>query len=166
MSKPYIRNFPRDWYTTFAPVPRRKDMAYAARPGNCDDRVAINTKSANKQQSWQFMEWWTTEGYIHMTPFGRTTRWKGRKPEESAQALLADWPEAPKYFDEEAYKRVMFQTYSDVDFGIASITAGRAEIGAIITEEGNRIFTGELKVKDGLASMKKRADEALGKVCK
>ena len=141
-------------------------MPFVARPGNCDDRVGINSKSSNKEQSWQFLKWWTTEGYISMTPYGRTTRWKGRKPEESAQALLSDWPEAPKYFDEEAYKRVMFQTYADVDFGISGITACRAEVGTIITEEGDRIYTGELKVKDGLASMKKRSDEALSKVCK
>jgi hypothetical protein len=59
----------------------------------------------------------------------------------------------------------MFSTYADKDFGISTVTAGRAEIGAIVTEEGNRINTGEVNVKDGLANMKKRADEALGKVC-
>ncbi len=160
-----LKNYPHDFLTTFAPVPSKADQPYTARPGNCDDRVAINSKAKNKQQAYDFMKWWTTEGYIYMTPYGRTTRWKGRNPEDSAKALLSDFPDYEKYFDVDAYKRVMFQTYADLNFGISTITAGRAEIGAVITEEGNRIYTGEVNVKDGLANMKKRADEALGKVC-
>jgi multiple sugar transport system substrate-binding protein len=160
-----LANFPRDWKTAFAPLPMDADKAYTVRPGNCDDRVAINSKATNKAAAWKFMKWWTTEGYVNMTPFGRTTLWRGRKPEESAQALISDFPDYAKYLDVDTYKSVMFGKM-DMSFPRSTQTVGLAEINQVVTEESDKIFLGESKLKDGLTNMKKRADEVLKKVCK
>lgn len=65
-----VANNPRDFVTTFAPMPHMKDAPNAYRPGNADDRCSIAAKSKNKAAAWTFMKWWGTEGYINMTPFG------------------------------------------------------------------------------------------------
>ncbi|HEY9075391.1 MAG TPA: extracellular solute-binding protein [Anaerolineaceae bacterium] len=160
-----VKNNPRDFLITFAPMPHYKGTPNAFRPGNADDRCSIAKKCKNKEAAWKFMKWWGTEGYINMTPFGRMTLWRGRKPEDSIQSFLSDFTDYQKYIDLEAYKTVMFGN-SDKNYPIQFNATAAAEMGQIQKEELTRVFLGELKPEDAMKNVKKRCDEALGKVCK
>jgi multiple sugar transport system substrate-binding protein len=160
-----VKDNPRDFLVAFAPMPHMKEGANPTRPGTADDRVSIAKKSKNKEAAWQFIKWWGTEGYINMTPFGRVTLWRGRKPEDTIQSFLGDFADYQKYMDVDGYKTVMFGN-SDKNYPIQFKTNAAAEIGQINTEELTKVFLGELKPEDALKNLKKRSDEALAKVCK
>lgn len=158
-------NNPRDFMTTFAPMPHWKDAPNAYRPGNADDRCSIAKKSKNKEAAWQFMKWWGTEGYINMTPFGRMSMWKSRKIEDTANAYLSDFAESAKYLDVETYKKVVF-SMADKDFAIQFNATASSELSQIQKEEIEKVLLGDAKAEDAIKNIKKRGDEALGKVCK
>jgi multiple sugar transport system substrate-binding protein len=160
-----VKNNPRDFVVAFAPMPHPKEGPNPFRPGTADDRVSIAKKSKNKEAAWTFLKWWSTEGYINMTPFGRVTLWKGRKPEETIQAFLGDFTDNQKYMDVEGYKTVMFGN-SDKNYPIQFKANAAAEINQINTEELTKVYLGELKPEDAMKNIKKRSDEALAKVCK
>ena len=158
-------NNPRDFVTTFAPMPHFKDTPNAFRPGNADDRCSIAKKSKNKEAAWQFMKWWGTEGYINMTPFGRMSMWKGRKVEDTVQAYLSDFKDSEKYLDVNTYKSVVFGN-ADKNFPIQFKATAAPELSQIQKEEIEKVLLGDQKAEDAIKNIKKRADEALGKVCK
>ncbi len=160
-----VKDNPRDFMIFFAPMPHFKDTPNPFRPGNADDRCSIAKASKNKEAAWKFMKWWGTEGYINMTPFGRMTLWRGRKPEDSIQAFLSAFPEYQKYMDLDTYKSAMFGN-ADKNYPIQFRATAAAEMGQIRTEEQTRVLLGEQKPEDGMKNIKKRCDEALGKVCK
>jgi multiple sugar transport system substrate-binding protein len=160
-----VKDNPRDFPIVFAPMPHFKDGPNTFRPGNADDRVSIAKSSKNKEAAYKFMKWWTTEGYISMTPFGRMTLWRGRKPEDSIQSFLSAFPDYQKYMDLDTYKTAMFGN-ADKNYPIQFKATAAAEINQIITEETTRALLGEIKPEDAMKNIKKRADEALAKVCK
>jgi hypothetical protein len=55
---------------------------------------------------------------------------------------------------------------ADKNYPIQFRATAAAEMGQIQKEELTRVFLGELKAEDALKNVKKRCDEALGKVCK
>jgi len=160
-----VKDNPRDFMVAFAPMPHMKDGPNPFRPGVGDDRVSIAKKSKNKDAAWQFIKWWSTEGYINMTPFGRVTLWRGRKAEDTIQSFLGDFTDYQKYMDVDGYKTVMFGN-SDKNYPIGFKANAAAEIGQINTEELSKVFLGETKPEDAMKNIKKRADEALAKACK
>jgi multiple sugar transport system substrate-binding protein len=163
----YIKNtteYPRDFMTTMAPIPHPSGGPNGFRPGTADDRASIAANSKLKAESYKFLKWWGTEGYIHMTPFGRTTLWKGRTAQESSQSFTSDFAEKEKYMDVEAYERVMYGNM-EKNFPIPTRSEAAAEIGTIQREEVGKVLLGEATVEKGLSELKRRADDALGKVC-
>jgi multiple sugar transport system substrate-binding protein len=160
-----VANNPRSFMTTFAPMPHWKDTPNAYRPGNADDRCSIAKKSKNKDAAWTFMKWWGTEGYINMTPFGRMSMWKSRKIEDTANAYLSDFADSAKYLDVEAYKRVVF-AMADKNFPIQFNATAASELNQIQKEEIEKVLLGDAKPEDAVKNIKKRGDDALGKVCK
>jgi len=160
-----VKDNPRDFTVAFAPMPHMKEGPNPFRPGTADDRVSIATKSKNKEAAYKFLKWWSTEGYIDMSPFGRVTLWRSRKPEDTIQAFLGDFADNQKYMDVEGYKKVMFGN-SDKNYPIQFKATAAAEINQINTEELTKVLLGELKPEDALKNLKKRSDEALAKVCK
>jgi len=160
-----VKDNPRDFPIVFAPMPHFKESPNTFRPGNADDRVSIAKSSKNKEAAYKFMKWWTTEGYINMTPFGRMTLWRGRKPEDSIQSFLSAFPDYQKYMDLDTYKTAMFGN-ADKNYPIQFKATAAAEINQIVTEETTRALLGEIKPEDAMKNIKKRADEALAKVCK
>lgn len=160
-----VKDNPRDFVVAFAPMPHPKEGPNPFRPGTADDRVSIAKRSKNKEAAWTFIKWWSTEGYINMTPFGRVTLWKGRKAEETIQSFLGDFADYQKYMDVEGYKTVMFGN-SDKNYPIQFKANAAAEINQVIIEELTKTYLGEQKPEDAMKNVKKRADEALAKVCK
>lgn len=160
-----VANNPRDFKVAFAPSPHLKEGADPFRPGTADDRCSIAAKSRNKEAAWQFMKWWGTEGYISMTPFGRMTLWRGRKAEDSIKAFTADFADYEKHMDLEQYKLVMFGNAAK-DYPLQFKATAAAEISQITKEEYTKALLGEQKPDVTMTNIKKRSDEALGKVCK
>lgn len=160
-----VKDNPRDFSVTFAPMPHMKDTPNAFRPGTADDRCSIAKKSKNKEAAWKFIKWWGTEGYINMTPFGRMTLWRGRKPEDSIQSFIADFTDYKNYIDLDTYKAVMFGN-SDKNYPIQFKSTAAAEINQITTEELTKMYLGDAKPEDAIKNLKTRSDTALGKVCK
>ncbi len=158
-------NNPRDFMTTFAPMPHFKDQPNAFRPGNADDRCSIAKKSKNKEAAWTFIKWWGTEGYINMTPFGRMSMWKSRSIEDTANAYLTGFADSQKYLDVDNYKKVVFSS-ADKNFPIQFTATAASEMSQIQKEEVEKALLGNQKPEDAMKNIKKRCDEALGKACK
>jgi hypothetical protein len=55
---------------------------------------------------------------------------------------------------------------ADKNYPIQFKATATAEINQIVTEETTRALLGEIKPEDAMKNIKKRADEALAKVCK
>jgi multiple sugar transport system substrate-binding protein len=161
-----LKDFPRDFVTSFAPMPHPKGEPNTYRPGIADDRISLSSKSKYKDAAWDFLKWQATEGYLYMAPFGRIGYWKGTKPEDSVKAFLTDLPGYEKVLDAEAFQRAIFSD-AGKEYHFLSNTNGAAEIGQVYIEEAGKILIGEQKVDAGLANLERRSNEALTKLsCK
>jgi multiple sugar transport system substrate-binding protein len=157
------KELPRDFQTTFAPLPTFPDVPYNYRPGGVDDDTSISAKGPNKAAAYKFAKWWCTEGYLYMVQYGRPGTWKGLKPDEIIKAYQTDFADFDKYVDAAALKPIMESTK---DFPVPTNMTAAAELGTIVLEEFEKAMLGESKPAAAAAAMKKRGDEAVAKVCK
>mgnify|MGYP005838040387 CR=1 FL=1 len=158
-----LQALPRDWLTTFAPIPYFPDHPRPYRTGEVSESAALAKSSKDKQAAWEFLKWFCTEGYLHMNKHGRLALWKGLSADQKANAFLEGF-DAARYMDVDAFKRVVLA--AEKDFPIQTITTGAAELGALMDEEVGKLLSDAQKPEQTAANLKKRGDEILSKLCK
>jgi multiple sugar transport system substrate-binding protein len=153
------KDFPHDFVTAFAPVPKlHKDDKYITAGTGYLDFLSINSHSKNKEAAWKFLKWYVTDGSEPMISGGRVPAWKKADPDKVVKLILGENPE--KLFDVESFKHVLFL---DKEFIVDTKFDKIPEIQKIVEEEGERALIGEQTTDQAVGNMKKRADEILQK---
>ncbi|KIL40262.1 hypothetical protein SD70_15050 [Gordoniibacillus kamchatkensis] len=154
-----LKDYPHDFVTAFAPVPKQnKDDKYVTAGTGYLDFVSINSRSKVKDAAWKFVKWYVTEGNEPMIQGGRVPAWKKADPDKVVSLILGDNPE--KLFDVPSFKSALML---DKEFIVDTKFNSSPEIQKIVEEEGERAFIGEQSSEQAVKNMKKRADEVLAK---
>lgn len=147
-------NFPHDFVTTFAPFPSTDDGTPNPYQSENNNMICINSQSKNKEEAWEFLKFWVTEGSKHIA---KMPAWSGADSEEIVANILGENPE--ERFDVEAYKKVMLR--DDFKYVVQTKTTAYAEISQIYKEECQNYFLDVTKEEDYYKNLKERADKAI-----
>ncbi|GGF90537.1 bicyclomycin resistance protein [Paenibacillus albidus] len=101
-----LTDYPRDFKIAFATIPRpdgaRDDFRVE---GGLSDVIAINPKSAYKEEAWKFLKWYADEGVVYMTKGGRIPASKKIDATETQAKLIAGFEDL---YDLDSMKKVLF----------------------------------------------------------
>ena len=147
-------NFPHDFVTTFAPFPSTDDGTPNPYQSENNNTICMNSQSKNKEEAWEFIKFWITEGYRYIA---KMPAWSGAAEDEIVAKILGDDPE--ERFDVEAYKKVMLR--DDFKYIVPTKTTALSEITQIYKEESQNYFLGVTSEEDYYKNLKERADKAL-----
>lgn len=158
----YVKNteeYPHDFVTGIAPIPRLSEQDgeryYRLR---VTDMLGMSAKTEHPEETWRFLKFFATEGYIEHTPFGRIPAWNGFTSEDIVSKLIA---EDERYlFDMESFENYLLPP-SDANFAIYSETTARPQVGEIATEGYQSVLLGEKELDEAITSAQERADEAI-----
>lgn len=153
--------FPRDFMTSFAPMPSLDEDGYTYRPGKLEDWYAVASNSENPAEAVQFMEWFLTEGYEPMIADGRFSTWAGYTAEDQARLFLPEGVE--EVMDVQAFQQVVLG--DEREFSTPLVLIGNAEIETIFRDQAIRVLAGELTAEEAVAIMKEQADQTLAGLC-
>jgi len=156
-------DFPRNFVTTFAPIPSLDEDGFPYRPGKLGTFYSVASETEHPEEATAFLEWITTEGYIHFVRTGRFPSWSGFEAENVAEAYLSNFEDPESVLDVETFINVVL----DDSLALAPQTnlLGTAELQQIWREEAVRVFNGELTGEEAAANMKERGDAALEALC-
>lgn len=155
---------PRDFVTTFAPVPALTEDGFPYRTGKFDDFMAVASTSDHPEEAAQFIAWLATEGYLYYTEKGRFPAWQGFDTEEVAEVYFSAFEmPAEDILDVEAFVRVALD--NSLPLAPQQELLGNAELQTIWREEAVRVFNGELTGEEASSNMKERGDSALATLC-
>ena len=152
-----LENFPHDFVTTFAPYPTTEKGVANNYQGQLNNWLSINPNSKNKEQAWEFIQFWVTEGSPYMLAGGKMPVWNKANPDEVVAGILGE--DAEKLFDVESYIKVMLNP--DLNYVVDTITVAYPQVMQIFKEESEMYFLGATSDEEYFANMKKRADEAI-----
>jgi multiple sugar transport system substrate-binding protein len=152
------KQFPHDFVTTFAPVPRAKD-------GNLgwtyhDNRFySVGKTSGNPQEAYNYLRWFTTKG-LPMKNVGTTAEKVYSTPiQEIIKGMTA---EGPHLFDLEALTRVMTwpNLYLNHWYNVPFYTQ---ELETIFAVEGNKAVMGEQSIDAAMRNMHTQAEAVIAR---
>lgn len=133
------QQYPHDFIAAFLPMFKltkdQKDLYY---PGGQGDFLVMNAKSTNKDATWEFINYWSTEGSYDMaTIAAKIPAWKKADAQKISTAILGENPE--KLFDVESFKRVVLQwdgkSHGDIN------PKALPQIQKVLKEEHEKYFT-------------------------
>lgn len=155
--------YPHDWITTFAPLPVPEKGKGYYNPGSLNNWILMNSRSQYKQETWEFMKYWVTEGAAtYLLKAGKIPVWNKADPDAVAAGILGD--NADKLFDVEAFKRVAMDP--NMKYVLDNITTAAPEINQIIKEESDKLYLKEQTPDQYIQKLKQRADEVIKNAAK
>lgn len=153
------KDYPRDFMVTVAPLPTlEKDQKDVYNGGlRHFGYLAMNKNTKEKEASWIFLKWLSTEGSVDLAKVGHIPTWK--KNDKNAIAAIMLGADAQKVIDVEAFKKVVLnydaKSYTDTNY------AAYNEVNTILQNEAEKALFGVASIDDALAEMKKKADAAI-----
>jgi len=153
------KDYPRDFLVTVAPLPTlEKDQKEVLNGGlKHFGYLAMNKNTKEKEASWLFLKWLSTEGSVDLAKVGHIPTWKKNNKDAVAAIMLG--PDAAKVVDVEAFKKFVLnyeaKSYTD------TIYTAYNEINTILQNEAEKALFGVASIDDSLAEMKKKADAAI-----
>lgn len=147
-------NFPHDFVTTFAPIPRFDESTDNPYQSTNNNWLCMNSQSENKEEAWELIKFWTTDGskYVAKMP-----AWSGADEEAIINNILGENPE--ERFDVDKYKEVMLR--DDFKYNVPTKNKAFSEISQIYKEETQNFFLGTTSADDYYKNMKQRSDQAI-----
>lgn len=149
--------FPHKFKTAFAPTPQIVKGKYYS-SGSLGDLICINSKSKHIEDAWTFVKWYAEKGMAPLAAGGRVPANKKFDPESILKEVVTGYEDL---VDGSSYKDVMIT--SAEGYSLNLITDNLAEINKVVEEESEAIYAGKYSVKEGLATIKKRADDIIAK---
>ncbi|WP_165452327.1 extracellular solute-binding protein [Paenibacillus thalictri] len=153
------KDYPRDFLVTVAPLPTlEKDQKEVYTNGlRHFGYLAMNKNTKEKEASWLFLKWLSTEGSVDLAQVGHIPTWKKNNKDAIAAIMLG--PNADKVVDVETFKRVILnydaKSYTD------TIYTAYNEVNKILQDEAEKALFGISSIDDALKEMKKKADQAI-----
>lgn len=149
--------YPRDFKISFAPVPMNADQENYFSTG-IREWMSISTSCENPDAAWQFIQYYSTDGFYPMCRSGRLPSWKGADTEKAVAQYLGE--NADELFDVEAFDRIVMKSpynQSSVD----SISIAQAEIVTLMGEAYESVILGEATPEEAIQQLKLDADAAI-----
>lgn len=144
----------RDFKVAFAPLPQM-EKGTNANNGGLADKIAINSKSENKEASMKFLAWYLEEGSLELVAGGRIPSSAKIDITKVAELMIGD---KEKYIDKESFVNVLKASYTfKSNLNITAL----AEQRKILTEESEKFFMDVQSIDETIASLKKKNDEAI-----
>ncbi len=153
------KDYPRDFMVAVAPLPTmEKDQKDVYNGGlRHFGYLAMNKNTKEKEASWLFLKWLSTEGSVDLAKVGHIPTWKKNNKDEIAKIMLG--PDAAKLIDVEQFKKILLnyeaKSYTD------TIYTAYNEINTILQNEAEKALFGVSTIDEALAEMKKKADAAI-----
>ncbi|TXK77371.1 ABC transporter substrate-binding protein [Paenibacillus sp. N3.4] len=148
------KSFPHDFKTIFAPVPQLEKGGKVNTAG-FNDLMSINNTSPNKDEAFQFISWYLTEGDLLMIPGGRLPSSKKIDVDKVADLMVGD---AANLINVDSLKALIKGDYT---FPVQTISTALPEMTKIINEETEKYVMGVQPLEKTIQSMKTRADQAI-----
>lgn len=152
-----LENFPHDFVTTFAPYPTIAEGVPNPYQGQLNNHLSINSQSKYKEQAWEFMKYWITEGSVFMLQGGKMPVWNKANDEETVAGILGE--DADKLFDVEAYKSVMLNP--ELQYIVDTITVAYPQVTQIYREESELFMMGQNDADTYFNNLKTLADKVI-----
>lgn len=158
--------YPRDFVTTFAPLPVIDlDSDTGGNRGTYFfSYISMGSKleGTKREAAWQFMKWFGTEGNTMFASVGHIPAWKNADKDKIVEIMLGT--EIDQYVDVETFKKVVLNTQERaLGQDITNLTAYN-QLTTIMKEEAELAIYGEKTVEQALSDMKKRSDDEIKKV--
>ncbi len=149
-----LSTYPHDFVTAFIPFPSDNPSGTYYMTGGPGDQICINPKSANKDASWAFIQWYTEGGIMPMVPYGRYPLYQAIDIAKVSSSLLEG---VEKYFDPVSVGKA----YVTPARNYAVSTFGVPEVDTILSEEFEAALLFSKTPAQALADAKSRADAVL-----
>ena len=137
------------------PIPLGENSDYRQSYGFC---WGIPASSEHKDEAWEFLKYYATEGYYPMCRSNRIPAWKGADPTVVSDLILGENKE--ELFDVAAFEHLLFDEPRLVDLQTTR-TEGSSQLAQMMGEEFESVLLGQKTVDDALVSLKTRGDALL-----
>jgi multiple sugar transport system substrate-binding protein len=147
-----LQKYPHDFVTAVLPTPHMTKGEPGYNGYGMQDFLSISANSQHKQAAWEFIKWYSTDGYEPMVPFGRVPAWtkfdmnKVIEATAGANKQLFDLPSLQTYYT------------ANHRFTFPKKEAARPELDKLLKEETEKYILDNQKMDDTLANLKKKAD--------
>lgn len=153
-----ITDYPHDFKTTFAPFPTSEKGVENPYQMILNGYLSMSTNSEHKEECWEFMKFWATEGSRYMTESGgKISIWNKIEEDEIVAAVLGK--KAEEIFNVQAYRDVFHDP--DIKYYVDTLTTAYPQMVAIYTEENEKYFLGGLDEETYYEQLKNRSDAAI-----
>jgi len=152
-----LENYPHDFITTFAPYPTTEEGVPNNYQATLNNHICISSNSKYKEEAWDFIKYWITDGSRFMLPAGKIPVWNKVNEEEVVTGILGE--DGEKLFDVESFKKVMLNP--DLEYIVDTYTTAYPQIVQIYKEESEMYFLGVTSKEEYLNNLKNRADEVI-----
>lgn len=150
--------YPHDFVTAFAPMPTLTPEQNEIWSGGLREWIAMSPQTDHKEAVYQFLKYYSTEGYSPMIKSVRIPAWKKAKSGDIIQYFLGD--QGDKLFDIDSFNKYVLGNPMHRNLE-RNRSEGAARILQIMTEESEKALLKEQSVEDAVKNMKKKADEAI-----
>ncbi|PRX72997.1 multiple sugar transport system substrate-binding protein [Cohnella sp. SGD-V74] len=151
-----LENYPHDFVTAVLPIPTLNKDTKSYNGFGMQDFLSISKNSQNKDAAWEFIKWYSTEGYSPMVDFGRVPSWKDYDVTKIVEQTVG---ENAHLFDIDSMKAFYSGNYN---FSFPKNNTARSELDKLIKEETEQLILNDKSIDDTLASLKERADKLIG----
>jgi multiple sugar transport system substrate-binding protein len=149
-------NFPHDFTTAFAPYPVEDKNSQNYSQVRLGDYLSVSPYSKYKEESWEFVKWYTTEGILPLVEGGRIPAYKGFDVKEITEILLKNGGNS---IDRESAVRVLIEPKDD--YAVATNTNKLSRLYHISNDMFEKIMTDEVGIEEGIKEAQKKGDEVL-----
>lgn len=150
-------NYPHTFKTAFAPVPTTEKGVENNYQGTLNNFLSICSNSENKEESWEFMKYWLTDGSEFMLAGGKIPVWNQVDEELVVEKVLGE--NAEEMFDVQSFKDVVFN--EEMEYILDTRTNALPEISQIYKEESEMYFLGTIDAETYFSNLKERSDAAI-----
>lgn len=155
-----LDNYPHDFVTAVLPIPTLNKDTKSYNGFGMQDFLSISKNSQNKDAAWEFIKWYSTEGYYPMVDFGRVPSWKEYDVSKIVEQTVG---KNGHLFDTDSMKAFYSGNYN---FSFPKNYSVRSELDKLIKEETEQMILNDKSIDNTLASLKERADKLISSASK
>lgn len=152
-----LEKFPHDFETAYLPVPVRDpaQAKYTVSDMTVGDYICMSADTKYPAQTLEFMLWYTREGMVEGTPYGRVPLNKAISNETKLEAYMKG--------GEGILHPVSVEKFLDIpdNLPVNTITTRMAEIQKVLNEALERVYTNSVDAQTALTEAKQQADAFL-----
>lgn len=152
-----LEKYPHDFKIGFAPVPMNEDQETFYFTG-VREWVAISPSCETPDAAWEFVKYFSTEGFYPMCKSGRLPAWRGADSAKAVAYYLGD--QAEELFDTESFNKYVMKSPYAASL-VNRISVAQSELVNLMGEAREAVMLGEMTPEEAIAQLKIDADAAI-----